>query len=354
MKLKHTKTFLTILFCGVLNTTLVFADAPIVDIAQQSNNADQNVISNSSSTDSGVQTKALAPEPMFPEANSNTTNTKPVIQKQKIKTVTSFEPNDTSTQINTSNLTTEQRLSRLEQQLNNLAQMNLPARLDSLQQEVDKINGQTEQHDHDLKALNDQLRSFYSDLEKRINQTKGINPSDNLDHSASSSTSLDSKDVPINKSANLHSGSSTLPTAGSAVAEPDQQSVPKEQKAYDEAFAALQQKKYDLASDKLRTYIKTYPKGTYIIYAHYWLAECYYILNQLNAATTEFKFVLDKYPSSTKTPDALLKLGMIHSHTGKTQLAKSEFLKVKQRYPGTTAAQLAAHQLNSIGNEIKN
>jgi TolA-binding protein len=72
------------------------------------------------------------------------------------------------------------------------------------------------------------------------------------------------------------------------------------------------------------------------------------LLSQLDQAAFEFKTLLDKYPSSTKSADALLKLGIIHAHTGKTEQAKSEFLKVQQHYPGTTAAQLAKHQLSNL------
>ena len=344
------KTLLAILLFAT--TPLAMADAPVVDINQNQN--DVYAQQQSSESLDSAQTKAAAPVPMLPEATKNvvTTETVPVQSIQtaaqdsgqtnpapiKIKTdsTMNMESMDNSLpQINTASLTTEQRLNRLEQQLNNLVQMNLPARLESLQQTIDKLNGQSEQHDHDLKMVNDQLRNFYIDLERRIAQTKGVAPTGITDNAATGT-------------ANLHTDSTTLPAAGSATSEPDQQSVPKEQKTYDEAFSLLQQKQYTTANEKFRTYIKSYPKGANIISAHYWSAECYYLLSQLDQAAFEFKTLLDKYPSSTKSADALLKLGIIHAHTGKTEQAKSEFLKVQQHYPGTTAAQLAKHQLSNL------
>lgn len=335
------KTLLAVILFAA--TTLAMADAPVVDINQNSN--DSAAVQSGSFQDS-AQTKAVAPVPMLPEATTTSTEqvavqpTQNATSPMKMKTVGSVEATDNSLQqINTASLTTEQRLNRLEQQLNNLVQMNLPARLDSLQQTMDKLNGQSEQHDHDLKILNDQLRNFYTDLERRIGQAKGTTPTAGI---------TDITATPATGTANLHTDSATLPTASSATSEPDQQSVPKEQKTYDEAFSMLQQKQYATANEKFRAYIKSYPKGANIISAHYWSAECYYLLSQLDQAAFEFKTLLDKYPSSTKSADALLKLGIIHAHAGKTEQARSEFSKVQQRYPGSTAAQLAKHQLSNL------
>src|SRR3989344_181988 len=73
-----------------------------------------------------------------------------------------------SPMLDTSLMTTEQRLTRLENQLNNLTKMNLPQQLSDVQQELQKLSGQLQEQQRDLKTLNDQQRSFYQDLNQRI------------------------------------------------------------------------------------------------------------------------------------------------------------------------------------------
>jgi tol-pal system protein YbgF len=177
------------------------------------------------------------------------------------------------------------------------------------------------------------LRNFYADLQRRLGDVKGAPPT-----------------VAPAAGSSMESQGSTLPSASSATALPDQdqQSVPKEQKIYEDAFSDLQQKKYDSASSKFVSYIKSYPKGAYAVNAHYWLGECYYLLNQFDKSSSEFKTVLSKYPNSTKTADSLLKLGIIHNSMGKYAEARKELQQVQSRFPGSTAAQLATHQLASM------
>jgi tol-pal system protein YbgF len=266
---------------------VVFANAPVIDLSQNSEGGNPEV--------------AAAPASMVPEmATTNAT-------------------------------TLEQRIANLERQVNNLTQMNLPGRLEELQQEIQKLNGQSEQQNHDVKTIKDQLNKFYRDLNQRITSpaASSLNKNDNANL--------------LDNGTNL-SNDETIKAASDI----DQQSIPKEQKAYEDAFNDLQQKKYSFAAEKLRIYLKNYPKGAYTVNAHYWLAECYYLLNQFNQAASEFKIVIDKYPSSTKIPDALLKLGIIHSNAGKYDLARKELQTVRKKYPGSTAAHLASQQLSII------
>ena len=67
------------------------------------------------------------------------------------------------------------------------------------------------------------------------------------------------------------------------------------------------------------------------------------------AASVEYRRVIQNFPSSDKVADAEVKLAIIHVSEGKTVQARAEFTKVKQEYPGTTAAQLADIQLQQLG-----
>lgn len=301
----------------------IYADADVIDLSQQNDTTqDTNYYDDQ-------QNEPATPMPMMQDSSIPE-------QNNTVAPIPAVAP-----PIDTSNLSTEQRLTRLEQQVNNIVQMNLPARLDALQQVTEKLSGQSEQQEHELKALKDQLRDFYKDLGERINQTKT---------NSNTHESFTKKDV---TGSSLNSASTSLPSASAAIAseteEGDhQQLIPKEQKAYEDAFNLLQQKKYSAAAQKLHVYLKSYPNGTYAINAHYWLAECYYLLGQLNDAAKEFTVITAQHPNSTKTPDALLKLGIIHETMGKHEQARKEFLQVKKRFPESNAAKSATRQLNNM------
>jgi len=308
----------------ILVTGLAFAEAKIVDINQQ----------DSAPTATGNQ-DSTSPVPMLPDK----TESKPLAQAESNATastlsseVANIPPPDVS------NLTVEQRIARVEQQINNLTTMNLPARLDALQQENAELRGQHEQDAHDIKALNEQLRAFYADLTRRVGGTSNIKDTTTTKPAANHGSSMDSESSTL----------SSAPSAMAATDDVDQQSVPKEQKLYEGALNLLQQKKYSTAAEKMDEYLKAYPTGTYVINAHYWLGESHYLLNQFDLAANEFKLLLDKYPNSTKTQDAMLKLAIIHNNKGKKDLARKEFLQVQKRFPGSTAAQIAKQQLANM------
>ena len=333
--MKYKKSFAGIALLGMAILFVaprVFADAPVVDLSQDS----QNTVVAQTTLDSPPTGQDGPPSPMMPEKNIQAQAQTPSTGPQASMPVAMAGPIPAAApsqpEVDLSKLSTEQRLKRLEQQINNLVEMHLPARLDSMQLEVAKLHGDNEQAKHDLKAMSDQLRDFYVDLTRRIGgQPQTVPPT-------------------ANNGSSMQTQSTTLSSAPAAMATPevDQQNVPKEQKMYDEALNLLQQKKYADASVKMSNYLKAYPNGAYAVNAHYWLGESHYLLNQFDLAAIEFKLLLNKYPKSTKSADSLLKLGIIHNSLGKRDEARRELAQVQKRFPGSTQAQLARQQLASM------
>lgn len=89
-------------------------------------------------------------------------------------------------------LTVTHRLARLEQQLNNIINMNLPQQISDLQQRLAQVRGQLQVQERNLELLNNQQRSFYRDLDQRITQLKNLN-SNNSDSSNDNSASSSQK-----------------------------------------------------------------------------------------------------------------------------------------------------------------
>lgn len=214
-------------------------------------------------------------------------------------------------------LSLDQRLSKLEQQMSNLTQMDLPGKLDNIQQQVQQLRGELDVQKHDLELLNEQLRNFYQDLDQRIKQAKISSGDGNGGDLTTSATS--GKDL-----------------------------FTKEQQAYRAAFSALSDKKYADAKTKMQAYLNDYPNGKYAVNAHYWLGEIYYMQSDLKNSIKEFQAVIDQYPQSAKVPDAMLKLALIHNDRGETEQAKQELQKIREKYPDTSASHLAEQQLRSM------
>lgn len=210
----------------------------------------------------------------------------------------------------------KQRVDRPEQQIQNYTQMNSPAKIDDLQQQIQQLRGELETEEHNVQLLNETMHNFYQDLYQRIN---AINQP-----SAPSVTTTSSE----NKN-NLI--------------------VNKQEQAYKAAFNLLSKKKYDDAAMKMQEYLTDYPNSKYAVNAHYWLGEIYYLQSQLKKSINEFQIVINQYPKSAKVPDAMLKLGIIYSAEGDYYKSHQEFQRIKVKFPNSPAAHLMEHKKHNTG-----
>jgi tol-pal system protein YbgF len=219
------------------------------------------------------------------------------------------------------NLPMPQRVKQLEQQITNIIQMNFPAKLDDLHQQVQQLQGQVEEQAHIIKTLQDQLSSFYQDVNQRLTPAKNATAMAN------------SNIIGINPP-------TSTPTPKTAGAD--------EQAVYQKALNLLMNKKYDPAATAFHAYLKQYPTGHFIVNSNYWLGEIYFSQNKFTAAGQAFEVVINKAPHDPKVPDAKLKLALIHDQAGQHDQARKELQNIIQRYPGSSAAQLAKLRLKAM------
>ena len=285
----------------------------------------------------------------------------PIALAQEVATVvdqsaaTSADPlsNDQVPQINRESLPPEQRLSLLEQQMANIVQMNLPSKLDSLQQQLQQLNGQLEVQSHDVQVLNDQLKTFYQDLDQKVKNQKVAAIGAVSPKAATTPVPTATTDTivvaPVTATqkmdqaqANMTSNVATAQVASPAV------STDSEKKAYDSALDILSKKKNDQAVTAFIAFVKAYPKGTYAPNAHYWLGELYNMKSKKDLAANEYDIVVKQFPGSTKVPDSLLKLATLHAEENKMSESLSELQLLIHKYPHSSAAQQANAQLQAL------
>ena len=101
------------------------------------------------------------------------------------------------------------------------------------------------------------------------------------------------------------------------------------------AKSYMGQKDYASASEYYKTYVKTYPKGKYVIEAKYMIGYCFYLdspdarLDQTPTydAISAFQQFVDMYPESERVPEAVKLLEELNN-----KLAYKAFLNAKLYY----------------------
>ncbi len=249
--------------------------------------------------------------------------------------------------VSTENLTPEQRMRRLEQQLSNMQNNNgNPAQVEALQAEVQSLRGQVEQLNHQLEKVQAADKAPAAKTAKPATEVASAAGAD-----VDPEVSPDDQPVPAKKKsskAKASADSTTQTTAGAADVTKGQPDVAEEQKAYQAAYDLIKAKKYPEAVSTLQGMLKKYPSGQFASNAHYWLGELYGLMGKHDEALNEFSTVIEKFPGSPRVSDAQLKVGLILAAQSKWADAKKAFNRIINTYPGTASSRLASEQLKQI------
>lgn len=284
----------------------------------------------------------------------------------------------------------EQRLTQLEKRFTPRTGMDMLARIDQLQQQIQELRGQNELQAHQIQQLVAVLRAHAQDNEQRfaklqnsvatvsteanlqvstpttLEDTSGKKPftsnlaqitaaakEKSLNASTTSAANTNSANpggnavITISSSKSDRSGLLTT-TSGPAALTETGVDLMKPQKSYQEAYNLLRARKYDAAKTAFQSLISEFPSGGYAVNSHYWLGEIYLLQNNLDQAATEFGNVLTNNPTHIKTAEAMLKLGYVYTEKKQWAKARYSLKRVIELYPGTSASQLANAKLQEI------
>ncbi len=301
----------------------------------------------------------------------------------------------------------EQRVQLLERRINTIS--NIVLRLDSLQQEMQQLRGDVETQNHAMESMKQRQTDLYTDMDQRVTRLSGGAPAGQPSvqpGAVSPSTAAPQRDA-MQQGAAVSSGepswqstpitpgrakppaatmapgtarsagvgvkpkptllppvvSSTTPgrTAGQlnsssvAVSPPERrpaaappQASPGEKSSYQKAFNLLMDRKYDLAQNSFRSFLKQHPGSRLADNAQYWLAEANYVTRNFDTSLVEFKKVVQVFPNSPKISDALLKIGYIQYEKRQWGAARKTLGGLVNRYPNSTASQLAKKRLDKM------
>jgi tol-pal system protein YbgF len=215
----------------------------------------------------------------------------------------------------------EARMIRIEKIVNNQSLIELANQLDQLRSETAALRGDIEQLRHDTDGAASRNKELYVDVDKRLQTLEQSTPPPRA--------------------------SATAPAAVAAAPKPGVS----DKQAYQTAFDLLQARKYDEAAKSFNAFLSGYASSPLADNAQYWLAQSHYVQRQFNVALPEFQKVVDKYPQSSKLPDALLKVGYCQTELGNKNAARTALQQVMKQFPDTTAARLATQQLEKLSQE---
>ena len=189
--------------------------------------------------------------------------------------------------------------------------------LQTLQDEVRRLQGIVEEQHHRIERLTREQRERYIELDQRLvelGQAPGI-------------------EVP---SASVAAGAE-LPAT--------------ERDAYNAAYALVREASSKPASDRKESYdqalagfsalIDTYPSGDFTPNAFYWSGEIHLYVDQLELARQAFVQVVNLFSDHVKVPDALYKLGVVYHRLGDNETALRYLDRVAAEHPTHAAASLA-------------
>lgn len=222
---------------------------------------------------------------------------------------------------------------------------NVLARLDRLEQEVRELRGQVELQAHTIAQLKTQPNSGSKGPSNQMPLQQSTSNSHYAPPENSVSSIQDQPSVDAEPGVSPLQGSQSNELGTPIKTAETNDGVLTEQKTYQDAYDLLINKQYSKAKPALQDYIAEYPSGQFSVNAHYWLGEVSLLEGDTKSASKEFKLIINDYASSSKAPDAMLKLGFIYADEGKWQDARKQLTEIQKKYPDSSVAQLAEQRL---------
>ena len=134
----------------------------------------------------------------------------------------------------------------------------------------------------------------------------------------------------------IGSGANQAPKGEKVISDNSKSALPgktEKELAYDSAYEAFKEEKYEKAREGFQNFLKQYPNTEYSDSAQFWIGECYYFEKKYEQAILEYEKVIKNYPQGNKVPSALLKQGFAFLNLGDKSSAKLLLEQVVKDYP---------------------
>lgn len=201
------------------------------------------------------------------------------------------------------------------------AQAQLFMQLQQMQKEIAELRGLVEEQQNRLERLAEDSKDRYQALDSRLS------------------------------AANVHNGQpETVTSQDSTPAAPavEPGDPAKEQQYYEAAYSLIQARDFGRAQQAFNAFLGRYPQGKFAANAHYWLGEIGLVEDNLQMAGRSFATVIESWPEHSKVPDSTYKLAVVEQRMGRFERAEALFSEVIERFPNSSAANLARQGLQAL------
>ncbi len=249
-----------------------------------------------------------------------------------------------------------EKIERLERIIKGQGLVSLLGRVDQLQNEVQRLNGDNESLRHELESMQRRQREMYIDLDQRLSTQMPSSTPPTAIEPADTTLPKVMTDSPVSTTVVEQPNIITPVEPVTSTAQvPDESPVAVEngEAAYQAALQTLRSGQYEQAITALSAFPEQYPNSHYLPNTYYWQGEAQYVLRNFDAAIVAFETVINKFPISSKVADATLKLGFSQYELGQVDVAKATLTKVIENYSNTSAARLAKVRLDRINQQTR-
>ena len=223
---------------------------------------------------------------------------------------------------------------RIAEQTETLLRSNatLVTKVAEIEERLQSTQGSTEQTNHRLDQLSQQLTQNQRDLEN-IRQLLALLQQQQQTSGAPAAEGSTPSDSQV-----------TVPA-------PAPSANPME--TYQAAYRDYQRGNFDLAIEGFRDFLDSNPSSELADNASYWIGESLFSQKKYREAIEQFDSVVTEFQRSDKVPGALLKKGYAYINIGERAQGVVQLQYVLHEHPKSQEASLARQKLRQLGIEVK-
>lgn len=211
----------------------------------------------------------------------------------------------------------DERIGRLEAQLQNQGLLNLLNQVEALKAEVARLRGSLDEQAYRLENADKRTRDLFADLDVRVKE-------------------LASRPVAPPPDAVRLQVAQSLVTPAPAPAPIDSES---EARAYEAAQSLVKAGRYKEAVAAFQAFLKQYPNGVLAANAMYWTGFSHVGMSDFKGASQSYQRLLKDFPNSGKAQDAMLSLARAQVQMNEPDLARATLEQLIAKYPQSKAAE---------------
>ena len=117
---------------------------------------------------------------------------------------------------------------------------------------------------------------------------------------------------------------------------------------YREAITLFGRGRIDDARTAFTSIIDSDPSGDLADNSLYWIGETHFVQGNYTESIAIYRRLIADYGEQNKAPDAMLKMGLAYARLGDLAMARTTLLDLAQRYPYSTPAATARHELEKL------